>query len=221
MRHTTVILTSALALGMAACSQDSPSMSQRMSSVGDSINNATANSSTSQGLSSTISTTDFQQRANTHSIPVMVQDGALGLDRPALERKVANDMQGSTWGPRARFMPAYQQTMPSQGHEFSVVMMVNGPQQVTGADLCAASVPKGMKSAATSSTSAPMKKGDVRVLSALCHYDQTVNQVEARATSINGASDPAFDKLIVTAANQLTQPQPGQIERPASPGQEQ
>jgi hypothetical protein len=221
MRHITAILTSALALGLAACSQDSPSMSQRMDSVGDSISNATANSSTTQGMSSTISTTDFQQRAAMHPIPVMVHGGALGLDRPALERKVANDMQGSTWGPKARFMPSYQQVMPSQGHEFSIVMMVNGPQQVTGADLCAASVPKNMKPATASPKATPMKKGDVRVLSALCHYDHTVNQVEARATSITGASDPAFDKLIVTAANQLTQPQPGQIERPASPGQEQ
>ena len=213
MRYTTVLLTSAFALGMTACSQNSPTVSQR-------VNNTMANSTTTQTLSGTIDTSDFQKRAAVEPIPVLVQSGALGLDRPALERKVTTDMQGSNiWGPKARFTPAYQQTMPTQGHEFSVVMMVNGPQQVTGADLCAAAVPKNIRPVATAPT--PMKKGDVRVLSALCHYDQTVNQVEARATSINGASDPAFDKLIVTAANQLTQPQPGQTERPASPGQEQ
>jgi hypothetical protein len=63
-------------------------------------------------------------------------------------------------------------------------------------------------------------RGDVHLVSALCRYDQTVNQVDSRATNISGPNDPAFHNLIVNATNQLTQPNAGQTDQPASPGQE-
>lgn len=139
MRCTYVFLSATVAMGVAACSQDS-SMSERPS-LSERVSNVTANSSVAQDMNTTTNMSDFERSAGRTPVPVVVEGSAFGLDRTALERQVANDMKGAYWGPRANFVPAFQaRTMPEEP-EYLVVMMLSPAtqpaRQVTGAQLCA------------------------------------------------------------------------------------
>lgn len=272
MRCTQAILTATVVMGVAACSQDSPtSMYGR---------NATVSSNNSHTTSSTADTSDFQLQASRQPIPVMVEGSAFGLDRTTLERTVTGNMQGANWGPMARFTPASQVQMQQNGHPYSVVMLLNpeqtAGQQVTGAQLCSDSMRVGMagpssstsdrsntnattenspargvtnpamrnnsastvnhtgmgttsgnydsstgssgsmssprSGAAAATSNRSVNSGNIHLVSALCHYDQNVNQVDTRAANVSGPNDPAFHNLIVTTTNELTQPSAQPVE---------
>ena len=134
MRCAHVFLSATVVMGVAACSQDSPPMSERLSNV-------TANSSVAQDMNATVNLSDFERSAGRKPVPVVVEGNAFGLDQAVLERQVAYDMKGAYWGPRANFIPAAQaRTMPDEP-EYLVVMQLNPAgqpaRQVTGAQLCA------------------------------------------------------------------------------------
>jgi hypothetical protein len=148
MRCTQAILAATLVMGVAACSQDSPT-----SMYGPS---ATVSSNNSHTTSSTADTSDFQLQASRQPIPVMVEGSAFGLDRTTLERTVTGNMQGANWGPMARFTPASQVQIQQNGHPYSVVMLLNpeqtAGQQVTGAQLCSESMRVGMAGPSSSTS---------------------------------------------------------------------
>ena len=244
MRCTQAILTATVVMGVAACSQDSPTSMYGRS--------ATVSSNNSHTTSSIADTSDFQLQASRQPIPVMVEGSAFGLDRTTLERTVTGNMQGANWGPMARFTPASQVEMQKNGHPYSVVMLLNpeqtAGQQVTGAQLCSDSVRVGMagpssstsdrsntgmgatsgnydsstgssgsmssppSGAATATSNRSMNSGNIHLVSALCHYDQNVNEVDTRAANVSGPNDPAFHNLIVTTTNELTQPSAQPVE---------
>lgn len=132
MRCAHVLLTTSVALGMAACSQNSPSMSERVSNV-------TATSSVAQDTNATTNMSDFERSAAQKPVPVVVEGSAFGLDQAALERQIADDMKGGYWVRRANFIPASQaRTMPGEP-DYLVVMRLSptGEPQVTGQQLCA------------------------------------------------------------------------------------
>jgi hypothetical protein len=133
MRCARFAATATAVLGLAACSQGSPSMSERMS-------NMTQTSSVTQDMNSTSNLSDFERSAGQKPVPVIVEGNAFGLNDASLEQQVANSMKSSYWGPRANFVPAAQaRTMP-QEPDYLVVMRLtpaSGTQNVTGAQLCA------------------------------------------------------------------------------------
>lgn len=135
MRCAHVFLTATVAVGVAACSQDRPTVSERVSNI-------VPSSSVAQDMNATVNLSDFERSAGRKPVPVVVEGNAFGLDKATLERRVADAMkQGAYWGPRANFIPAAQaRTMPDEP-EYLVVMALNPvgqpARQVTGQQLCA------------------------------------------------------------------------------------
>lgn len=133
MRCARLAATATAILGLAACSQQSPPVSQRLS-------NAASTSSVTQDSNSTSNLSDFERNAGRKPVPVVVEGDAFGLSNATLERQVADSMRDSYWGPRANFIPATQaRTMP-QEPDYLIVMRLSPAgttQSVTGAQLCA------------------------------------------------------------------------------------
>lgn len=138
---------------------------------------------------------EYARAAQTSAIPVTVTGSALGMSGPDLTKAVIADMTGQDWSPHARFAPASD---VAAGGNFSFAIMLNGPNEVTGASLCGrTAVPTG----ATSSNA-----GDVHLVAGLCRYDQAVTSVEVRISGATGPSDPKFAGMIATAVRSLTPP---------------
>jgi hypothetical protein len=180
MRTIRFALPATLALALAACAQ-SPS------------------TTVSEDLSSAFGPDDLALRTSQNPVPVVVHGRVAGLDHKTLVQTVTNDMQGSTWGPDPHFVPTSSRMASSGNNEYSIIMMVNGPQTITAAQLCAA--PAARAGAAPASA-----VGDVSLIGALCRYDQAITGVSARTANIQSANDPAFHRLIASTANDLTSP---------------
>lgn len=183
MRPIRFIVPLALAAGLAACAQSSPI------------------STVSEELSNTYGPDDFARQASVESVPVIVHGRAAGLTHQQLVQAVSADIQNSTWGANTRFMPESSKAdAANNSNEYSMIMMLNGPNDVTSAQLCAEPM---TKAGDTSSAS-----GNVHLVAALCRYDAPISGVEANVDGVQGASDPRLQQLIETAGNELTAPDP-------------
>lgn len=183
MRPIRYLVPFALAAALAACAQTSP-----LSTV-------------SEDISNTYGPDDFARQATVESVPVIVHGRAAGLTHQQFVQAVNADIQDSTWGATTRFVPESSKVDAADNHnEFSMVIMVNGPNDVTGAQLCAEPMTKSGDMASAS--------GSVHLVAALCRYDSAISGVEASVDGIQGASDPRLQQLIQTAGNELTAPDP-------------
>lgn len=182
MRTAHLVLSAVAALGLAACVRS------------DGI-------STVSSMDDRYDSDDYAHEASVKPILVVVRGTAFGLDQKALENTVTKNMQGSDWGPHARFT-----TTPGKDDAkiFSFVMLVNGPRNATAAALCRD------PSKAPAATQAPVA-GEVRLLGGLCRYDQNMTEVTGRVDGVTGPQDPKFHKLIVAAMQELTTPMTTQL----------
>ena len=138
---------------------------------------------------------EYAQAAKASPIPVMVTGSALGMSGPGLTKAVIDDMTGQDWAPHARFVSASD---AAQGSTFSFAIMLNGPNGVTGANLC------GRNAAPPGATTS--NAGDVLLVAGLCRYNEAVSNVQVRISGATGPQDPKFASMIATAVRSLTPP---------------
>lgn len=181
MRTIRFALPATLALALAACAQSTPV------------------TTVSEDLSSAFGPDDLAFRTSQNPVPVVVHGRVAGLDHKTLVQTVTNDLQSSTWGPAPRFVPTSSRLASSGNNEYSIIMMVNGPQAITAAQLCA-------EPTARAGAVSAGAVGDVSLIGALCRYDQAITGVSARAANVQNANDPVFHRLIASTANDLTSP---------------
>jgi hypothetical protein len=174
------VLPATLALALAGCAQGSPS------------------SMVSEDLSRSFSADDFARQASEAPVPVVVHGRAAGLDHKATVQAVTNDLQDSTWGPNPHFVPESSRVAAAnESNEYSMVMMINGPLDMSAAQLCADPATR----------VGNVSVGDeTRLSGALCRYDQAISSVEARAANVQSTNDPAFRQLVASVGNELTSP---------------
>jgi hypothetical protein len=183
MRPIRLLVPIALAAGLAACAQSSPI------------------TTVSEELSNTYGPDDFARQASVAPVPVIVHGRAAGLTHQQLVQAVNADIQDSTWGANTRFVSESSKVDAADTHnEFSMVIMLNGPSDVTSAQLCAEPM--------TKAGDAPATSGHVHLVAALCRYDATISGVEASVDGVQGAGDPKLHQLIEAAGNELTAPDP-------------
>lgn len=136
---------------------------------------------------------EYARATQAREIPVTVRSGALGVDRATLAEAVAKNMVGHDLAGHGRFTAT-----PTDGSDsmFSFAFAIDPPTQETPAELCTdRSVPVGTPA---------VNGGAVRLLGALCRYNQAVTTVDGRASDVNGPNDPKFTALIAAATRDLT-----------------
>lgn len=138
---------------------------------------------------------EYHHEASKDDLLVVVRGGLPGVDQPTLARYVVNQMQGSDWGPSAHFTA---NPGPNVDKMFSYVVMINGPADVTAAELCAKPAqPQAMQSAVSS---------DITLVASLCRYNETMLGVSGRVSGVNGLDNPELRRLIADATQELTRP---------------
>jgi hypothetical protein len=177
MRFAHLLLSSAVALTLAACAR-------------------TDGIATVSQVDSRFDSDDYAHEASVKPILVVVRGSAFGLDQRSLEQVVTSNMQGADWSPHARLT-----TVPSNdvAKIFSYVMLVNGPSDLTAAALCRdpARIPVAVQ---------PTPTGEVRLVGGLCRYDQDMVEVTGRLDGLSGPQDPRFRGLIAAAMQEMTSP---------------
>lgn len=138
---------------------------------------------------------EYHHEASKDDLLVIVRGGLPGVDQPTLARYVVDQMQGADWGPHARFTAS---PGPDVDKMFSYVMMIDGPADITAAELCAKPAqPQPMRSATT---------GEVTLVASLCRYNETMLGVSGRVSGAKGLDNPALSRLIADATQELTRP---------------
>ncbi|HTI88539.1 MAG TPA: hypothetical protein VL966_18210 [Alphaproteobacteria bacterium] len=135
--------------------------------------------------------------AHKGEMPVAVTGSAFGLDPNQLADVTVRNMQGSDFSPHANFT-AVPGTNTSRIYHY--VMMWNGPEDVTAAQLCA------NPRLAQPSAPAASAGGEVVLRAGLCRYDKATNGVTASAANVTGPGDVKFRNVIEAAMLELTRP---------------
>src|SRR3954451_3139178 len=90
--------------------------------------------------SSLFNPNEYSTQASRGDVPVLVLGSLGGLDGASLSDAVVANMQGSDWPPHARFATAMVTTATPASVDrtpYQVVMLFNGPNDLTSAALCA------------------------------------------------------------------------------------
>jgi hypothetical protein len=149
--------------------------------------------STVSDISSDYDPGEYARSAQAREIPVTVRSGALGVDRAALAEAIAKNMAGHDIAGHGRFTAT-----PTNGGDsvFSFAFAIDSPTQEIAAALC--------RDRSASSAVPTANDGNVRLVGALCRYDQAVTTVDGRASGVTGPNDPKFAALIAAATRELT-----------------
>lgn len=134
---------------------------------------------------------DFPYLTHGRDTPVMVRGNPFATGQGRFADRVVAAMQGHDWWGQARFSAAKALT---PGNGARVVMLFNGPRQITGFQLC--ETPERFESTGP----AP----GLRVLAAFCVDGIPDRTVEASAGGINSAQAPAFTRLIAQITLELS-----------------
>ena len=208
MQPSRILFCTVAALALTACSQEpSMSLSSYMPKQQSTI--------VSEHLADQFDADDLALESNGKAVPVVAGGSDLGTNPHLLTQTVAQNLQGANWGAPLNFVPASGQALErnnmandSRISPYSIIVMVNGPSDVTAAQLCADPALADTASAA----SMPMTSSatDVKMTSALCRYNTEVSAATGTAANVNGPQDPAFRNLLMTAANEMTRPSSNQ-----------
>jgi hypothetical protein len=175
-------------------------------------------------------------------VPLVVLGDPMGADRQALGQAIAQDLHGSGWaGPGVTFAPttgaalAQSRVIDDRSiSPFSLIVMINGPQNVTSQNLCTNPALDASTAAATPNRPAATANADrgsgttgasgtasgqgaaagasgatgspVTVISALCRFDKEVSGVMGR-TNVTGVQDPAFRGLVNATLAEMSGPE--------------
>ena len=156
MRELRLLLCTAAAFALAACTQNTMS-----DSGGTATGSRSATESSTQGptglraylpnsgitskhVADQFSFSDVATESRGKPVPLVVLGDPLGADRQALGQAIAQDLHGSNWaGQGVMFVPttgaALNQSRAIDDRSispYSLVMMVNGPDTVTSQNLC-------------------------------------------------------------------------------------
>jgi hypothetical protein len=133
------------------------------------------------------------------TVPVIVFGSAFGLDRGMLEQTIANDMDAASPA-NARFVPS-SAIAQTDAPDFSVIMLINAPQDAVPADYCSVTPPADM--------SGPVQRfggfWDIEVTAVLCQNGLDVREVRTSANGLNSLDDPDFHQMVVRTASGLTE----------------
>jgi hypothetical protein len=140
---------------------------------------------------------EYGSDARKGDMPVAVSGGAFGLEPTMLADVTVRNMQGADWSPHARFTAV---PGPNTTRAYHYVMMWNGPEDVTAAQLCAN--PRQPRPAAPAASAG----GDVVLVAGLCRYDKATNGVTASASDVTGPGDVKFRNVVQAAMLELTRP---------------
>jgi hypothetical protein len=200
MQPSRALLYTIATIALAGCSQGTGMT--RMSSY------VPQSAVSSQQLSDRFNGNDVALESGGKPVPVVIGGSNLGGNRMTITQNAIQDLQHGNWGAPVNFAPASGQTlaMAQNGDDsnstlspYSIVMMVNGPSDITAANLCA------NPALADTAASTSYTPTNVRLVSALCRYDQEISDSTGVA-HINGPNDPALHNLISSAAVDLTGP---------------
>ena len=122
---------------------------------------------------------EYARDASTGPMLVVVRGAAFGYDPTTLANLVVNNMQGADWGPHARFTPV---AGPNTARMYFYVMAINPPRDLTGAALCARSLPR--ESGPLPDPEAPYRDAATSQGRAVSILDSQAESVGAPATLI-------------------------------------
>ncbi|HET9149489.1 MAG TPA: hypothetical protein VFO61_03325 [Alphaproteobacteria bacterium] len=136
---------------------------------------------------------EYARATQARAIPVTVRSGALGVDRAALTEAIAKNMAGHDVAGHGRFTAT-----PTNGGDsvFSFAFAIDPPAQEIAEELCT--------DRSVSSAVPAVNDGNVRLIGALCRYNQAVTTVDGQASGVSGPNDPTFATLIAAATRDLT-----------------
>jgi hypothetical protein len=177
MRPSRILFSTVAALALAACSQNS--MSDRSETSGAAAGSSTGTASGTQGptglraylpnsgitskhVADQFSFNDVATESRGKPVPLVVLGDPLGADRQALGQAIAQDLHGSNWaGQGVTFAPTTGQALAQSRviddrsiSPFSLVMMINGPDNITAQNLCSNPAIDPRVAAATNNASA-------------------------------------------------------------------
>jgi hypothetical protein len=250
MRPSLVFLSTVAALALAACAQNSQQASDTSGAAANASDSSNASTQgptglrmylpnsgiTSRHVADQFNFNDVATESRGKPVPLVVLGDPLGADRQALGQAIAQDLHGSNWaGTGITFVPttgaALSQSRAIDDRSispYSLVMMVNGPNNITAQALC--SNPAIDSRVATAPGAAPPRSGTsgasgsapqsgaavgasgganaspVTVISALCRYDKEVSDVVGK-TNVTGVTDPAFRGLVNATLAEMAGPQ--------------
>jgi hypothetical protein len=205
-----LLVSTVAVIGLAACSsQDTGSGSSGTGSSGlmSSIYPGGASTVVYQQSADIFNYQDVAIGSRGKPIPVVVGGGA--ASDPSLTAGVAQEIQGATWGAPLHFVPASGRELMRANEDpkrdqlaspYSIVMLFDAPQKVTGAQLCADPTIADVPMASTGSS------GSTTLLTALCRYDRPISETTARVASIRGPNDPGIGDLVNASIKELTTP---------------
>jgi len=250
MRPSCVFLSTVAAFALAACAQNSQqaSMSESSGAAGNASASSEASTQgptglrmylpnsgiTSRHVADQFNFNDVATESRGKPIPLVVLGDPMGADRQALGQAIAQDLHGSSWaGAGITFVPttgaALSQSRAIDDRSispYSLVMMINGPNDITAQAMCsnpaidsrvAAAPATPPRSGTTGASGATSESGaavgasganasPVMVVSALCRYDKEVSDVSGK-TSVTGVTDPAFRGLVNATLAEMAGPQ--------------
>jgi hypothetical protein len=155
MRPSRVLLSTVAALALAACSQTSSSSDRNGTAASASTTDTSQGPTglraylphsgiTSKHTADQFSFNDVATESRGKPVPLVVVGDPLGADRQALAQAIAQDLHGSNWaGPGVTFAPttgaalAQSRVIDDRSiSPYSLVMMINGPANITSQNLC-------------------------------------------------------------------------------------
>jgi hypothetical protein len=144
-------------------------------------------------VTDTYDPSEYATQTTTRDVPVKVYGSAFGVSGAPLATTVVGNMTGHDWSPHAHFTATDTR---SNETPFSVAVVINGPGNTTGDNLCAGNV----------NQTSPSATGDVRLTAGLCRYGVAVSEVTGQTSGVNGVQDPKFAELVAKAIRELTPP---------------
>ena len=207
-----LLLSTVAAIGLAACSSSQDTGSGYSGTGGSGMMSSLypggASTVVYQQSNDLFNYQDVAIDSRGKPIPVVVGGSGVVSD-PSLTAGVAQEIQGATWGAPLRFVPASGRELMRANDDpkrdqlaspYSIVMLFDAPQKVTGAQLCAEpSIADAPSAAATSSNSTTL-------LTALCRYNTPISETTARVAAIRGPNDPGIGDLVNASIKELTTP---------------
>jgi hypothetical protein len=134
---------------------------------------------------------EYARVVGTKTVPVTVIGSAAGISGAPLTQAIVNAMTGHDWSPHARFTTAPN---PDTDGYFSIIVLLNGPANATGAGLCSGQALRNVGTAAA---------GDVRLIAGLCRYGVAVSETSGQTSGVSSAQDPKFAQLAAGAIREL------------------
>lgn len=147
--------------------------------------------------SSLYSSSEYNQDISTGDVVVVVRGGLPGIGQQTLENFVVAHMQGADWGPHAHFTAT---PGPDTARTFWFAMMINGPNDVSAATLCA----NPSKPYPPAPTVSP---GHITLVGGLCRNTRVMMGVTGRVDGVMDITDIKFHQLIAGVVLQLTNSQ--------------